>query len=104
MRPNCSMAVFTTRSPSGRLMASATSRQPFATGLLDARDRCDDVGLGAGGADDGCTRLGENSRDALADTLSGAGDDRNLTIQPELLQRHSSPLRRVADHLTALID
>ncbi len=70
-------------------------RQPLAAGLLDTLDRSHDVRLGAGGADDGCARLGEHSRDALADTLSGAGDDRDLTIQLELLQCHTGPLHRV---------
>ena len=67
-------------------------RKPLAAGLLDAVDGPDDVGLGARGADDCGAGLGEDPRDPLTDTLAGAGDDGDLSIQIELLQRHARPL------------
>ena len=89
MRPNRSIAVFTTRSPSGRLIASATTGSPLPPAFSMSLIVADDVRLGTCGADDRRTRLRQDSGNALPDALAGAGDDRDLAIQLELLHCHT---------------
>ena len=95
MRPNFSIAVRYDAFAVWPAHGVGDERKPLAAGLLDAVDRPDDVRFGARGADDCGAGLGEDPRDALSDALSGAGDDRDLSVQIELLQRHPSPLVRV---------
>jgi hypothetical protein len=82
------MAVSTTRSPSGRLIASRDKPEPGAGGSLNVLDCADYIGLGARGADT-VHLLRHGSGDALAHALPSARDDGDLTIEPELLQRHT---------------
>ena len=74
-------------------MASATSASPLPPAFsmpsmvatMSDSVRAVPTTVGAG--------LGEDPRDPLSDALSGAGDDRDLSVQIELLQRHAGPLR-----------
>ena len=47
-----------------------------------------EVGLRARGAHDVGAGLGEGERDAAADALAGAGDDRDAVGQPEAVEDH----------------
>ena len=76
-------------------------RQPLAAGLLDARHRADDFRLGTCGPDNRCTGLRQHPGNARADATTGACDDRDLSIQSELLQSHAGLLLIKCDVCTA---
>ena len=50
-----------------------------------------DVARGACRADDVGARFGERDRDAATDALARAGDDRDLSVEPEAVEDHRRP-------------
>ena len=65
----------------------ALERRRDTTALGDGRHRALDLGAGAAGGDDLGARLGQRERNALADPLARAGDDRYLAVE----RTHRSP-------------
>ena len=70
-------------------------RQPLAALGLDTLNRANDVRLGTCGPDNRGARLGQHPGNACPDALPSAGDDRDLSVQPELLQCHLGSFGRV---------
>ena len=68
-------------------------RQPLTARGLDICDGVFDIRLRTRSADDRRAGLRQDARDALADAFPSAGDDCDLAVQLELLQRHTSSSR-----------